>query len=117
MGDIELRHAASRDVALAFGVPPQLLGIPGDNTYSNYQEARLALWEDIVLPLLCHLRDEFNGWLAPRFGEGLALDIDLDESPALTLRRERTWARLKAVEFLTINQETTRFGAFHPGSL
>jgi HK97 family phage portal protein len=110
MDFLEARHAASRDVALAFGVPPQLLGIPGDNTYSNYQEARLALWEDTVLPLLCHLRDEFNGWLAPRFGEGLALDIDLDEIPALTLRRERTWARLKAAEFLTLNEKREAAG-------
>ena len=110
MDFLETRHAASRDIALAFGVPPQLLGIPGDNTYSNYQEARLALWEDTVIPLLCHLRDELNGWLAPRFGEGLALDIDLDEIPALTLRRERTWARLKAAEFLTLNEKREAVG-------
>ena len=110
MDFLETRHAASRDIALAFGVPPQLLGIPGDNTYSNYQEARLALWEDTVLPLLCHLRDEFNGWLAPRFGEGLALDLDLDEIPALTLRRERTWARIKAAEFLTLNEKREAAG-------
>lgn len=30
------RDAAAREIALAFGVPPMLLGIPGDNTYSNY---------------------------------------------------------------------------------
>jgi phage portal protein BeeE len=45
MDFLDARHAASRDVAQAFGVPPQLLGIPGDNTYSNYQEARLSLWD------------------------------------------------------------------------
>ncbi|MEE8499237.1 MAG: phage portal protein [Kiloniellales bacterium] len=105
MDFLEARHAASRDVAQAFGVPPQLLGIPGDNTYSNYQEARLALWEETVIPLLRHLRDEFNAWLAPRFGEDLALEIDLDEIPALTLRREKTWARVRAAEFLTLNEK------------
>ena len=30
------KEAAARDVALAFGVPPMLLGLPGDNTYANY---------------------------------------------------------------------------------
>jgi len=35
------------------------------------------------------LRDEFNAWLAPRFGERLALDIDLDATPALALGREK----------------------------
>jgi HK97 family phage portal protein len=33
MGIIEGKYSSARDVALAFGVPPQLLGIPGDNTY------------------------------------------------------------------------------------
>lgn len=110
MDFLDIRHAASRDIAQAFGVPPQLLGIPGDNTYSNYQEARLALWEETVIPLLRHLRDEFNAWLAPSFGEGLALDLDLDEIPALTLRRERTWARLQDAEFLTVNEKREKIG-------
>ncbi len=113
MDFLEARHAASRDVAQAFGVPPQLLGIPGDNTYSNYQEARLALWEETVIPLLRHLRDEFNAWLAPRFGEDLALEVDLDEIPALTLRREKTWARVRAAEFLTLN-EKRKLAGFAP---
>src|SRR5262249_6059682 len=39
MDFMEAKHAAAREIALAFGVPPMLLGIPGDNTYSNYQEA------------------------------------------------------------------------------
>jgi HK97 family phage portal protein len=33
---LEAKHAAAREIALAFGVPPMLLAIPGDNTYSNY---------------------------------------------------------------------------------
>ena len=51
MDFIEAKNSSARDIALAFGVPPQLLGIPGDNTYSNLQEARLALWEQTVVPL------------------------------------------------------------------
>lgn len=107
---LEARNAASRDIALAFGVPPQLLGIPGDNTYSNYREARLALWEETVIPLLYHLRDELNGWLAPFFGEDLELDIDLDGIPALTLRREKVWARLRGADFLTVNEKRQAAG-------
>ena len=115
MDFLAARDAAARDIALAFGVPPQLLGIPGDNTYSNYQEARLALWEETVIPLLRQLRDAFNAWLAPKFAADLRLDIDLDQIPALTLRREKTWARIEGAGFLTINDKRAAVGlAPHP---
>ena len=44
MDFMEAKHTAAREIALAFGVPPMLLGIPGDNTYSNYREANLSFW-------------------------------------------------------------------------
>ena len=44
MDFVEAKNAAAREIALALGVPPMLLGIPGDNTYSNYQEAQRAFW-------------------------------------------------------------------------
>jgi HK97 family phage portal protein len=40
----ETRAGAAREIALAFGVPPLLLGLPGDNTFANYQEANRAFW-------------------------------------------------------------------------
>lgn len=88
MDFVNAKHTSARDIALAFGVPPQLLGIPGDNTYSNMQEARLALWEDTVLPELDRLKDSLNNWLVPMFGEGLRLDYDADGIPALVTRRQ-----------------------------
>jgi phage portal protein BeeE len=60
---LSARHAAAREIALAFGYPPMLLGIPGDNTYNNQREARLALWEQTILPMVHQLRDGLNNWL------------------------------------------------------
>ena len=51
MDFMEAKHSAAREIALAFGVPPMLLAIPGDNTYSNYQEANRVFWRQTVLPL------------------------------------------------------------------
>ncbi|MGB1540580.1 MAG: phage portal protein, partial [Rickettsiales bacterium] len=76
MDFIEAKHSAARDIALAFGVPPQLLGIPGDNTYSNLAEARLALWEQTILPLVDATCDALNNWLVPRYGGKLELRYD-----------------------------------------
>jgi HK97 family phage portal protein len=66
MDFIEAKNAASRDIALAFGVPPMLLGIPGDNTYANYAEANRAFYRLTVLPLVARTADAFARWL----GEG-----------------------------------------------
>ncbi len=111
MDFLNSKHASARDIALAFGVPPQLLGIPGDNTYSNYQEARLALWEQTIVPLLRHLRDELNAWLVPMFEEGLRLELDLDEVPALLPRRETRWDMLmSAVELGVLTRNEAREG-------
>ena len=84
---MELKHGAAREIALAFGVPPMLLGIPGDNTYANYREANLAFWRQTVLPLVGRFAASFSGWLGPAFGgsagEGLKLSYDADAVDAL----------------------------------
>lgn len=111
MDFINAKHTAARDIAIAFGVPPQLLGIPGDNTYANFREARLALWENTIVPLVAHVADELNNWLAPMFGEGLELAPDLDEAPALSLRTERLWERLAKADWLTPEEKRRLAGA------
>ena len=104
------RDAVARDIALAFGVPAQLIGLPDAQTYSNMKEARLAFYEDTVLPLAYGLRDALNSWLVPMFGEGLRLELDLDEVQALGPRRDATWARISAADFLTAEEKRNLLG-------
>ncbi len=107
---IESRNTSARDIALAFGVPPFLLGIPGDNTYSNQREARLAFWEQTVIPLMNFIRDEFNNSITPLFGDGLELDYDEDKISALAPRREKKWERVQGADFLSINEKREALG-------
>jgi len=100
---IETKYSAARDVSLALGVPPLLLNIPGDSTYSNYREARLAFYEETVIPLAEYIRDELNAWLSPLFS-GVTLDIDLDKIPAIAEKRQELWAMADASSDLTINE-------------
>ncbi|HBM91315.1 MAG TPA: phage portal protein [Rhodospirillaceae bacterium] len=104
------RDAAARDIALAFGVPAQLIGIEGAQTYANMQEARLALYEETVLPLLTKITMAFDHWLAPMFGENLYLDFNRDEISALTMRRDMLWEKLQKVDFLTVNEKRLALG-------
>lgn len=101
---------AARDIALAFGIPPQLLGIPGDNTYSNLAEGRLALWEETILPLVEDVMNALNSWLIPMFGEELALFYNKDNISALNTRRESQWARIKDADFLTPEEKRELLG-------
>ena len=94
------KHAAAREIALAFGVPPQLLGIPGDATYANYREANAAFWRGTVIPLARKTAGALTGWLGGRF-EGIRVEPDLDAVPALQPERDALWARLSATTFLT----------------
>lgn len=102
MGIIESKFASARDVALAFGVPPQLLGIPGDNTYANYAEARLAFWEDTALPLLQMIVNDWNNWLGSLYG--VTIRPDVDGIPAIAEKRLRMWQMADASQDLTINE-------------
>lgn len=107
---LEGKHSAARDIALAFGVPPQLLGIPGDNSYANYEEAKLAFWTDTVIPQLGWTLDAFNRWLAPLYGEGLFLWYDEDMIPALEPLRKRKAERINAAGYMTINEKRRAMG-------
>ena len=77
MDFINAKYASARDVAFAFGLPPQMLGIPGDNTYSNLAEARLALWEQTILPMLDQLCDAVFELAHRHCGALLAIERDI----------------------------------------
>jgi HK97 family phage portal protein len=101
MDFIESKRQASRDIALALGVPPMLLGIPGDNKNDNYAEANRAFWRHTVLPLVGRSMKAISGWLGPAYGGGLELRPDLDAVEALSSERDDLWKRVGAATFLT----------------
>ncbi len=110
MDFMEARNGSARDIALAFGVPPMLLGIPGDNTYANYKEANLAFWRQTVLPLVNRTCGALGRWLANAYEADLKLVCDLDQVPALASERETTWGRLGNADFLTVNEKREALG-------
>ena len=103
------KHAAAREIALAFGVPPQLLGIPGDATYANYREANAAFWRGTVVPLVRKTAGALGGWLGSRFTD-VRIEPDLDAVPALQPERDALWARLNAATFLSDDERRRMAG-------
>ncbi len=110
MDFIESKHSSARDIALAFGVPPQLLGIPGDNTYSNLVEARIALWEQTITPLIANVCEHLTSWFAAVYGSEYLITYDTDNISALALRRESVWDRVRNASFMTVNEKRAAVG-------
>jgi HK97 family phage portal protein len=107
---IEAKREAAREIALAFGVPPMLLGLPGDNTYANYAEANRAFWRLTVLPLVGRTAEAMAHWLAPGFADALRFDLDTDQVEALSVEREALWRRVAAAPFLAESEQREAVG-------
>lgn len=107
---LEGKDTSARDVARAFGVPVQLLGIPGDNTYSNLQEAEVAFYRKTILPLANAIKVRLNNWFVRSKETGLYLDYDKDEIEALAPLRDAKWKRIDSSTFLTVNEKREALG-------
>jgi len=109
MDFIEAKNQAAREIALAFGAPPMLLGIPGDNTYSNYREANLAFYKQTVLPLAKKTAAALTNWLSSRF-PSTRIECDLDGVEALAAEREALWSRVSSASFLDEDEKRRALG-------
>ena len=113
MDFINLKHMSATDIAMCFGVPSQLVGVPDAQTYSNVAEARLALYEETILPMLSKVQSDINEWLMPQFSEDVYFKFDTDEIPALSERRKRIYDNvIGAVKegIMTRNEARERLG-------
>jgi HK97 family phage portal protein len=110
MDFVEAKHVAAREIALTFGVPPMLLGIPGDNTYANMAEANRTLWRHTIVPLVRRVTDDLSFWLAPAFGGRVALEPDFDGVEALAEDQASRWARIGGATFLTDAEKREMLG-------
>jgi HK97 family phage portal protein len=118
--DMDFREnllTAARFTASALGVPPQLVNIPGESTYANFEQAQVTFWADTALPLLGSILDDFNRWLAPLYGEGIFLWYDEEMIPALEPLRAAKANRMNAAGYLTIDEKRAAMGngAYTPG--
>ena len=104
MDFVEIKAAAAREIALAFGVPPMLVGLPGDNAYANYREAVRSLWRLTVLPMAGKILDAIGERL------GLKLAVDVDQVSALHADRAELWAQVSAADFLSVAEKREMLG-------
>jgi HK97 family phage portal protein len=107
---LDTKHAAAREIALAMGVPPLLLGLPGDNTHANYAEANRAFYRQTVAPLARRVCAALTYWLGARWGGAAVVSPDLSETPALSEDRAAAWRRVAEADFLDEDEKRRLLG-------
>lgn len=106
----EGRAAAAREIALALGVPPLLLGLPGDNTFANYYEAQLAFWRNTVWPLATFIAQKLTAWVRPVYGPSIAIRFDQESSGLAEAEKRDRWDRITKADFLEIDEKRQALG-------
>lgn len=109
MDFVALKEGAARDIALAFGVPPVLVGLPGDATYANAREAGRALYRQTILPLAARILDGLSAMLGDWLGP-VTLAVDTDQISELAEDRGRLWEQVGAASFLSDKEKREMLG-------
>jgi phage portal protein BeeE len=117
MGDIHSKiplDDMTRIIAGVFGVPVALLGLSNADSakYSNnYEQSRLALWQDTVVPT--YISPMAAGLTACLCPYGAKISFDYDAIPALWEGRAKLGQTLSHVNFLTTDEKREILG-FEP---
>ena len=113
MDFLELLNLSAREIALCFGVPAQLIGIPEANTYSNMETAKLALYEETVIPLLTRVESDLNEFLSPLYNGDISIKYDLTSIPAMAEKTKQVYVNVtQAVQngIMTRNEAREKLG-------
>lgn len=109
----KLNNLSAREISVVMGVPPQIMGLPDSQTYSNYEEARKSFYVDTVIPLAQFMLDKFNNQITPMFGDNLKIVIDADQIPELSEDKTVVYQRLEGAVnagIMSIEEARERIG-------
>jgi HK97 family phage portal protein len=109
MDFVALKEGAARDIALAFGVPPVLVGLPGDATYANAREAGRALYRQTILPMAGRILDVLGAMLSDWLGP-VSLGVDTDQISELAEDRSALWQAVGSASFLSDAEKRDMLG-------
>ncbi|WP_027833530.1 phage portal protein [Maritalea myrionectae] len=113
MDFLAAKDSAARDIATAFGVPPMMLCLPGDNTYANYREANRAFWRQTMIPLMTRISAALGQWLSEHFDQELHIKPDFEAIEAIAMERLSGWAQIDGLNALTRAEKRELMG-FRP---
>ena len=106
---VEIKDSLARDVCMTFGVPTQLVGIPGTDTYNNLINARVGFLTDTVLPGYINLYvAALNHALL--HDAAAQIRVDIAHIPAMAAARLQLVDIARNASMLTINEQRQLLG-------
>lgn len=112
----DLRAISETRICAAFMVPPVLVGVKAgldSSTYSNYSQARRALWEDKLVPDLDKLGDLLTLSFRDELGDDTEIGFDYSRVVALADDRNNRFGRAGAAYaggWITLNEARREVG-------
>ena len=101
----------AQEIASVFGVPTQMLGIEGSQTFANYEQARMSFWLDTVMPVLDLYVSELTRFFSSHFEmQGLEVCYQDEDIEALEPMRKDRRTELLGTDVLTLNEKREVIG-------
>lgn len=106
---VEIKDSLARDVCMTFGVPTQLVGIPGTDTYNNLALARVGFMTDTVLPGYMNLILASLNHVLMKNAHA-RIEPDIDGLPAMRTARLQLVDTANKANMLSINEQRKLLG-------
>jgi len=100
----------SREIAVAYGVPSELIGDVANKTYANAAEAGRQFAVNCVKPLLEQFWETLNKVLTPLYKDVGKITFDIAQVQDLSGDQTPLYNAITAADFLTTNEKRQVFG-------
>ena len=100
----------AREIAIAYGVPPEKLGDSANKTYSNAVEANKEFAHDTIIPILDMFYSAHNRQIAVMFKDVSEIKYDVEQVPGLKGDQTQQYTAVNNIDFMTINEKRDLFG-------
>jgi phage portal protein BeeE len=106
---VEIKDSLARDVVMTFGVPTQLVGLPGQDTYNNMAMARVGFLTDTILPGYINLYvSALNHALL--HASAAEIRVDITHIPAMAQARLQLVDIARNATMLSVNEQRALLG-------
>ena len=96
--------------ANVLGVPSILIGDRTNQKFSNYKEAKEALYTETLLPIADKIKSMLNEFLSQDFELNEFIDYDIERIEVLQENRAEKMNALNNISFLSINEKRAELG-------